>query len=123
MDIPPLLNPPVASNNVKRLLEELAFLCLLESAERLQGLATEQPHYMKFRLWLEREKRRAESGTYPVVEDATSYVKLSREARLEQIKDHFTTLSAAPSIGLVGNRNYADFRKCRGLVHRGCRYA
>lgn len=88
MDIPPLLTPPVASNNVKRLLEELAFLCLLESAERLQGLATEQPHYMKFWLCLEREKRRAESGTYPVVEDATSYVKLSREARLEQIKDH-----------------------------------
>lgn len=101
MDIPPLFTAPVAENNVKLLLEELALLCLLDSTERLQGLTTKQPHYLKFREWLEREKRRAESGNYPVVKDSASYVKLPRETRLKQIDEKMATLSATPSIGLV----------------------
>jgi hypothetical protein len=115
MDIPPLLTPRVASNDVKRLLEELALLCPLDSAEKLQGLATEQTHYMKFQLWLEREKRLAESGTNPVVEDAASYVKLSHEARLEQIKVHSATLSATSSIGLVTTGIMRIFENAEGL--------
>lgn len=101
MDIPPLFTPPVATNEVKRLLEELALLCLLESNDRLQGLHTEQPHFLKFRDWLAREKTRAESGTYPVVEDAASYVKLPRPARLQGIKNRMEILSGTPNIGLV----------------------
>jgi SAM-dependent methyltransferase len=101
MDIPPLFTPPVADNDVKRLLEELALLCLLDSVQQLQGLTTQQPHYLKFREWLEREKRRAESGTYPVVEDSASYIELSLPARLEQIDKKMTILSQNPSIGLV----------------------
>ena len=101
MDIPPLFTPPVAGNDVKLLLEELALLCILDSAERLQGLSTEQEHQMKLRDWLEREKQHAELGKYPVVEDSASYVQLSAEARQSQISDRMETLSAIPSIGLV----------------------
>lgn len=101
MDIPSLFSPPVASNDVKRLMEELTLLCLVDSAERLRGLTTEQAHFVKFRDWLQREIHRAESGTYPVVEDAASYVKLSRPARLEMIKDRIERLSITKSISLV----------------------
>lgn len=101
MDIPPLFTPPIASNAAKQLLEELALLCLLDSNDRLQGLHTEQPHFLKFRDWLAREKARAESGIYPVVEDAASYVKLPRPARLQGIRDRMEILSETPNIGLV----------------------
>ncbi|KAL9079243.1 MAG: hypothetical protein Q9157_001861 [Trypethelium eluteriae] len=101
LDIPPLFTPPVASNDVKRLLEELALLCLLDSSERLKGLTTEQPHFLKFRDWIQREKERAASGTYPVVKDSASYVKLPRSDRLDNIKERMRILSTTPSIGLV----------------------
>ena len=57
MDIPPLFTPPVAGNDLKLVLEELALLCILDSTERLQGLRTEQEHQLKLRDWLEREKK------------------------------------------------------------------
>ena len=101
MDIPPLFTPPVAGNDLKLLLEELALLCILDSLERLQGLRTEQEHQLKLRDWLEREKKRAESGTYPVLENSASYVQLSAHARQLEIKDRMRQLSTIPSIGLV----------------------
>ncbi|KAL8736136.1 MAG: hypothetical protein Q9181_002526 [Wetmoreana brouardii] len=101
MDVPPLFTAPVATNDIKLLLEELALLCLLDSAERLEGLSTEIPHFRKFRDWLQREKHRAVTGTYPVVKDAADYTKLSRPVRLEGIRVRMAKLSNAPSIGLV----------------------
>lgn len=101
MDIPPLFTAPVATNEIKRLLEELALLCLLDSAERLEGLSTDIPHFLKFRNWLRREKRRAEAGTYPVVENSADYVKLPRPVRLGHIQNRMGKLASAPSIGLV----------------------
>ena len=101
MEIPPLFEPPVAGNNEKQLLEELSLLCILDSAERLEGLKTEQAHFLKFRNWLQREVKRAQAGTYPVVKDSARYVNFSRSARQQMIKDKFETLSANQSIGLV----------------------
>ncbi|KAL7916747.1 putative polyketide synthase [Trichoderma velutinum] len=101
MEVPPLFTAPLATNESKQLIEELALLCLLDSHERLQGLTTEQPHFEKFRKWLAREKARAESGTYPVVTDAADYVKLNAAERDVQIKQRYATLSTSESIGLV----------------------
>lgn len=101
MDIASLFTAPVATNEIKLLLEELALLCLLDSAERLEGLSTDIPHFLKFREWLRREKRHAESGTYPVVKNAADYVQLSRSARQIEIQGRMAKLSNAPSIGLV----------------------
>ncbi|EHK97193.1 putative Phthiocerol synthesis polyketide synthase type I PpsC [Glarea lozoyensis 74030] len=101
MEIPPLFAPPMADNDVKRLLEELALLCLLDSHERLQGLHTEQPHFLQFRDWLAREKERAKSGDYPVVQNASSYLDLSRAQRVQGMKDRMNILHTNESIGLV----------------------
>lgn len=115
MNIPPLFTPPVAGNEVKLLLEELALLCILDSAERLQGLSTEQEHQLKFRDWLEREKQRAESGTHSLVEDSASYVQLSAHARQSQIRDRMKTLSTIPSFGLVAQGVIRIWKNAEGL--------
>ena len=101
MKISPLFTPPLASNETKQLLEELTLLCILDSAERLEGLSSEQPHFLKFQNWLHREIQHAESGTYPVIQDSASYVKLPRSTRLEMANQRFARLFAIPSIGLV----------------------
>lgn len=100
MDVAPLFKAPLSSNDEKQLLEELALLCILDSAERLEGLTTEEPHFLKFRDWLRREVHRAEIGTYPVVKDSPSYFKLPRPARLAQIKALYEKL-CVKSKGLV----------------------
>ena len=101
MNIAAMFTAPVASNDIKRLLEELALLCLLDSAERLENLHTDIPHFLKFRRWLQREKNRAEAGTYPVVENSQDYVRLPRPVRLQHMQNRMEHLAAAPSIGLV----------------------
>ena len=101
MDVPPLFTAPVATNDIKRLLEELALLCLLDSADRLESLSTDIPHFLKFREWLRREKRRAQAGTYPVVENSAEYVGMPRPVRLQHIQNRMDQLASAPSIGLV----------------------
>lgn len=101
MDIRPLFTVPVNPNEIKRLLEELTLLCLIDSAERIKGLETEQAHYLKFRKWLQREVRQAESGENTVVENSASYLEFSRPDRLEMIKDRVERLSTKRSIGLV----------------------
>ena len=56
-------------NEIKRLLEEIK-LCSATSisAERIKDLETEQAHYLRFRNWLQREVRQAESGENTAVE-------------------------------------------------------
>ncbi|KAG8162941.1 hypothetical protein KVR01_007419 [Diaporthe batatas] len=94
MDVPPLFTAPTATNEVKRIIEELALLCILDSYERLQGLSSEQPHFTKFREWLSRQKDIAASGSYPIVENAASYLSLSREQRGAQINQRYESLKS-----------------------------
>lgn len=102
MDVPTLFTAPTATIEVKRIIEELTLLCLLDSHERLQGLSSEQPHFTKFREWLSRQKDLAASGSYPIVENAASYLKFSRQHRGAQINQRYESLkSTGLSIVLV----------------------
>lgn len=94
MDIKPLFKPPTSDKEETYLQEEMSLLCMLDSAERLKGLKTDQPHFAKFRDWLDLEIRRAELGTYPLLKDSASLVKLSRPIRRQMIQERFTRLSA-----------------------------
>ncbi|KAK3687394.1 KR domain-containing protein [Podospora appendiculata] len=92
MDPAPLFTAPVATNDLKRRVEELSLLCQLDSHERLQGLTTDIPHFYKFREWLAREKARCESGDYPIVADAASYARLTRAERDARIRQKYAEL-------------------------------
>ncbi|OCL02964.1 putative polyketide synthase [Glonium stellatum] len=92
LDISSFLTPPKVDQADTLLLEELALLCMMESSDRLEGLSTSQPHFYKFRDWLKMEISRAEIGTYPLVEDAGDYAKLSRPARLAAIEEKYSQL-------------------------------
>jgi acyl transferase domain-containing protein len=99
MEIPLLFTPPVSRNNIKQLLEELALLCLLDSHERLQGLHTKQPHFLRFRDWLARERERAGSGNYPIVQNASSYLALSHVQRVRGMEERMGVISITKGLG------------------------
>jgi SAM-dependent methyltransferase len=93
MDISKLFVPPNNDPVDMTMLEEMTLLCMLDSAERLKGLTTKQPHFLKFRAWLDMEIGRAKNGTYPLLENSTTLAKLSRSDRLEMINDKLEHLS------------------------------
>ncbi|KAL4887827.1 polyketide synthase dehydratase-domain-containing protein [Aspergillus ambiguus] len=101
MDVHPLFVPPAAKIDGKRVLEELALLCLLDSADRVQNLQTEIPHFAKFREWLNREKYHSATGQHAVIQDSIRYTELSHEQRWDQIRDRMATLSTMPSVSEV----------------------
>ncbi|KAF2832649.1 KR domain-containing protein, partial [Ophiobolus disseminans] len=82
-----------------RLQEEMTFLCVLDSAERVKGLEACNWHFDKFREWLDVEIARAHNGTYPVLapEHVNELMRLSRTDRDARIRELFAQLSSISS--------------------------
>lgn len=92
-----LFKPPETNIEETMLQEEIALLCIVESAERLQGLETDQWHSQKYRDWLGKQVGRAQSGLYPVVRDCKQLVNLSPSVRQNLIEERLKQLSSVGS--------------------------
>lgn len=115
LDAGSLFDAPVVDNATKLTMEEIVLLCLLDSAERVQGLEPAQPHYHKFREWLCRERTRAVDGVYPLIDDAQRYTTLSREQRVDEIEQRLTKISADPKLRLVTRGVYRVYDNIEAL--------
>ena len=81
-----LMRPRVTPKEDIGKLEMLALLCILETHHQLSQCETKAGHLKKFYDWLNVQKLRAKSGTYPVIEEeAQRLAHLSHEERLESI--------------------------------------
>lgn len=69
----------------------------MESAERLQGLETDQWHSKKYQDWLRKQVGRAQNGLYPVVRDCKQLVNLSAPVRRNLIEERLEQLSSIGS--------------------------
>ena len=96
-DVASLFRPPVSNIEETTLLEEFVLLCVLESAERLQGLETDQPHSQKYKDWLQKQVSRAKTGLYPIVRDCKQLVNLTPSKRRSLIEGLFEQLSSGGS--------------------------
>ena len=96
-DVASLFKPPESNIEETRLQEEIILLCIIESAERLQGLETHQWHYQKYRDWLGKQVSRAQNGSYPVVRDCKYLFSLSPSVRRKLIDDRLKQLSSTGS--------------------------
>ena len=96
-DVASLFKPPESNIEETRLQEEIILLCIIESADRLQGLETHQWHYQKYRDWLRKQVSRAQNGSYPVVRDCKQLFSLSPSVRRKLIDDRLKQLSSTSS--------------------------
>jgi acyl transferase domain-containing protein len=82
-----------------RLQEEMTFLCILDSAERLKGLEACNWHFDKFREWLAHEIAIAHDGKYPVLEPehVNNLMRLSKADRDARIQELYAQLSGVSS--------------------------
>ena len=96
-DVATLLKPPVSNIEETTLQEEIALLCIVESAERLQMLETDQWHFRKYRDWLQKQVDRAQNGAYPVVRNCQQLVNLELSVRKDLIDELLKQLSSMGS--------------------------
>lgn len=96
-DVASLFKPPESDIEETKLQEGIILLCIMESAERLQGLETHQWHYQKYRDWLRKQVSRAQKGSYPVVKDCKQLFNLSPSVRQKLIDDLLKQLSSTGS--------------------------
>jgi NADPH:quinone reductase-like Zn-dependent oxidoreductase/2-polyprenyl-3-methyl-5-hydroxy-6-metoxy-1,4-benzoquinol methylase len=92
VDVSMLFSPPKSDRIETRLQEEMVLLFILETAEKVKALAPCQPHFTKFRDWLNNQADVAKTGTYELVEDSERYVKLTSEERQVMIDERVTPL-------------------------------
>jgi NADPH:quinone reductase-like Zn-dependent oxidoreductase len=89
-----LIKRPVENIAWRELREKLTLLCILDSADRVSNLTPAQPHFFKYRSWLEREANLARSGDYPLVPDAKAISLLEPLTRRALIESTFNQLVA-----------------------------
>jgi len=66
-------------------LEKLFVLCAIESRNAIVGLKSAQPHFEKFRIWLDQQYERFQQPKFPLVEDSMDLVRMSSSDRRDLI--------------------------------------
>lgn len=91
-DFSTLFSPPKSARSETTLQEEMGLLIILETAEKIKGLAPCQAHFAKFRDWLKTQIHAAATGTYELVENSEGYTKLTSGERQLMIDEKVTAL-------------------------------
>ncbi|KAM5372640.1 hypothetical protein ACJZ2D_007414 [Fusarium nematophilum] len=109
VDASTLFAPPTSSRTSSRMQEELSLLCILETSERVRYLQPCQPHFARFRDWINQQIGFAAAGNYKLVEDSEQYVALSTAERLAKIEELTAALLELPQRAfIVGMRRLFD---------------
>lgn len=74
--------------------ERLTVLCVIETRNAISGLTAAQPHFEKFRNWVNSEYKRYQKPGYPLVEDSSDLVRMDAIERRELIEEVFKQCEA-----------------------------
>ena len=86
LDAASLTRPTYDFRDQIALAEKLYVLCALESYQSLQGVAPTQPHFEKYRKWMESQISRFQQPGYPFV-DTVELISMTSEDRKRQIPE------------------------------------
>ncbi|KAI1458682.1 hypothetical protein F4805DRAFT_456394 [Annulohypoxylon moriforme] len=93
--------------------QELAFLCMIQEVEEVEGLKPCQPHFAKLRDWMKKEIQDAVVGksSFPLVDNPARLLELNFKERNKTIDSHLAILEkgyhSALSVGLKRVLNHA----------------
>jgi len=92
VNVSTLFSLPKSDRIETMLQEEMVLLFILETAEQIKDLAPYQPHFEKFRDWLNKQISIARTGNYELVEESERYVRSTSAERQVMIDEHVTSL-------------------------------
>lgn len=105
MDNSRLIRPPPSNRQHTQVLQELAFLCILETRGAIDGLKPVQPHFNRFRDWLVLEIEKGRAGNSPLVSFPGRFIAMPSPERQKLMDAHLDTLRGTPaSAAAVGMR-------------------
>ncbi|KAH7195357.1 polyketide synthase [Fusarium oxysporum] len=109
LDTSKLFVPPIVNREESNLQEELTLLCIIETVDKIKSLEPCQPHFTKFRDWLQNQLDVAASGDYKLVSGSERFLGTSRELRLSKIEEITSKLLETPQKALaIGLRRLFD---------------
>ena len=88
--------PPDFNMEVMKLREELSLLCAIDCSERIRDLETQEPHYVKYRMWFRQEILRAQTENYSILakDNVDALLNTRASNRSEKIEDIFKRIFA-----------------------------
>ncbi|KAH7110764.1 hypothetical protein EDB81DRAFT_831591 [Dactylonectria macrodidyma] len=96
VDISTLFTPPDSDRIETQLQEELVLMLILETVESIRYLQPHQPHFAKFRDWMNQQIGWAMAGRYKLVDDSEQYVRLPKKERQALIAERIEQLLKLP---------------------------
>ncbi|KPM42830.1 Lovastatin diketide synthase LovF [Neonectria ditissima] len=109
LDVSNLFTPPESDRTETKLQEQLTLLLIMETAERIRYIQPCQPHFARFRDWMNQQIGWAAAGRYKLVDESEQYVRLSRNERLELLSQKTEELLKLPKKAFtVGSRLIFD---------------
>jgi acyl transferase domain-containing protein/SAM-dependent methyltransferase len=93
-----LVKIPAAGKHEKQIIEELALLCIVESARLLHNLTPSMRHLLKYRTWLDWVAEEALAGKHPVLRNTAVLVSLPAEERQCRIEKLCKEASSSPFV-------------------------
>lgn len=87
-----LIEGPTSESPSRIIQERMTLLCILESADRIQGVTPCHPHFEKYRDWINMEVDRARQGKNTLVEDPGQYIYMSSAQRQQLIQESLEAL-------------------------------
>ncbi|KAG5795056.1 hypothetical protein H9Q69_005899 [Fusarium xylarioides] len=101
VDASTLISPPVIDRAEQQLREELILCCALEASERIRHLEPGQPHFIKYRNWLNRQVESAAAGGFKLVRQPQNLLAASQEDRRSMINEFTSRLLLMPQKAVV----------------------
>ena len=95
-NISSLIKVPPSQNHDKEVIEELALLCVVDSAELLKDLTPSEPYLVTYRQWLKRVSNEALANQHPVLKDTRTLVSITHEERRTKIAKLCKEMSSSP---------------------------
>lgn len=91
-----LIHPPPSNRLHTKLLQELTFLCIIETLTAIEGLNPAQSHFNTFRDWMTREVERTKSGDPPLVRSPGRLLAMPPLERRNMMEEHLQTFRNTP---------------------------
>lgn len=110
-----LFDPLPLSRESVDMLEHMTMICIVESADRLEGLSPASGYFAQYREWLLRE---AELSRLTVSGDSEGLLSLTRSARMEALNSMYEKVADKPHIGAFATGMMRIFDNAKGLFTR-----
>ena len=112
-----LFAPPPLNVEKTVLQEELTLLCIVDTAQSLENLHSQKPHFNKFQRWLSKEISRAQSDTHLMLQSSQTALSASHEARVAMINEKHQAILTISKTDTIAEGTLRIWRKIENLFN------